>query len=191
MSKKLGMFTSVSVLEVKKALKEQIEQETILFTSAKNSVERKSPARNLEAYKFALGLLVNMPENVVLEIPANHSLSFNIGAIGETVVKYFYTRDEKVRMATSIESDLNRSTMNEIKVWSSVNRNPNAMAQPYGFIAITRLGAYYINKQIVSKYWNDFSDKQGKKTISRKMIETIIEIEQPNKWLAMSEWLGL
>lgn len=187
---KNNLFSRVSKNEIVSALMEQIKQEKAILLECITSSEKKSPTRNIEAYEFALGLLVNVSDDVIFQIPANHSLSYNIGAIGETVIKHFLTNSKTVSMATNIETDIDRKRMNEVKVWSSVNRNPNALNEPYGFIAVSRNGVHYINKKTVIKYWNEFADKNGKKSISRKMLETIIEIEKPTHLKDLSEKLG-
>ena len=183
-------LSSNTILKVRNDLQERINEMKDLLKNATNSVERKSPLRNLEAYEFALFIIQNISDDVVLEIPRDKSNGYNIGALVEVAVKHFLTGDTHLRMATSNETDLDRERMNEIKAWSSVNRNPNAMENPFGFIAVSRNGVHYINKATIEKYWNEFSNKGNRKTISRKMLETIIENENPTVLKMLSEKLG-
>ena len=175
---------------VKMDLQAKINETNAIIENALNSVERKSPLRNLEAYEFALFIIQNINDDVVLEIPRDKSNGYNIGALVEVAVKHFLTGETHLRMATSNETDLDRERMNEVKAWSSVNRNPNAMEQPFGFIAVSRNGVHYINKATIEKYWNEFSNKGNRKTISRKMLETIIKNEKPTVLKMLSEKLG-
>lgn len=184
-------YQVLNVREAKERVSENISEMQERLNDLIGSASQKSTLRNIEAYEFTLKLLNALSDEIILEIPANKSNGLNVGAVGEVAVKHFITGDTELSMATSNENDIDRVRMNEVKVWSSVNRNPNALNDPYGFIAVSRNGVHYITKRIIEKYWNEFSDKNGKKTISRKMLETIITNEQPNKLKMLSEKLGL
>ena len=171
------MKTNYQVLNVREA-KERVNQNISEMQERLNdlvgSASQKSTLRNIEAYEFTLKLLNALSDEIILEIPANKSSGLNVGAVGEVAVKHFITGDTELSMATSNENDIDRVRMNEVKVWSSVNRNPNAMNDPYGFIAVSRNGVHYITKRIVEKKWNKFTNKNGNKSISRKILETIL-----------------
>lgn len=184
-------YQVLNVREAKNRVNENISEMQERLSELVGSASQKSTLRNIEAYEFTLKLLNALSDEIILEIPANKSDGLNVGAVGEVAVKHFITGDTELSMATSNQNDIDRVRMNEVKVWSSVNRNPNAMNDPYGFIAVSRNGVHYITKKIVEKYWNEFADKNGKKTISRKMLETILEVEQPNRLKMLSEKLGL
>lgn len=143
---------------------------------------RANDSKSRKAYAFAIELLNSLPNNEHLEVRRNPKTNtYNIGDIGEIVVKYHINNDSELSYSYSNQVDINRTVKNEIKTFSSANRYPNGLHEPEGFYSVSEYGVHYITKELVIKYWNEFRDHKGTKQPTLKVLKDIITNEQPNQ----------
>lgn len=166
--------------------------ETLTVGQAKRSFAKaavNSKGHNKIAYKFALTILKNLDNDMVINARRNlKSNTYNIGDIGEIVIKSYYN-DQELSYSVNGTSDLNRERMNEIKTYSASNRPANGLLEPQGFIALTKHGVHYINKSLVMKYWNETVKKDNRYQFKTSTINYIIENEKPNKLQGLTEYI--
>jgi hypothetical protein len=134
---------------------------------------------NKVAYGFALKLLNNFNDEIEIDIRKTKNGAYNIGDLGECLVKFAIKPQEYLTWARQGRNDLDRKNLNEIKTFASANRNPNGMKNPIGFIAVSKFGVHHITKTMIEKYWEMLKDNKGLKEISQKVLQEIIENENP------------
>lgn len=181
-----------TIKEIRTILHDSVAVAERQLAKAKTSAERKSPIRNIQAYKFGLERISGLPSDVKVFVRANQTSGINIGDLTEVAVKYYLTpnKENVYKVSPKNAHDITRNTMNEVKAWASVNRTPNNLTEPHGFYAVLHTGAYYIPKAVVEKYWNRFSSVGNAKRISRKQMVDIITIENIKQNLGLTEALG-
>lgn len=139
-------------------------------------------SKNKKAYAFAIQLLNSIPRNEFLQVRRNlKSGTYNIGDIGEIVVKYHIDNNNKLSYSFANETDLNRTVKNEIKTFASANRYPNGLQQPEGFYSVSEYGIHYITKEIIIKYWDNMRNHKGTKQLTLALLKEILTVEQPKQ----------
>lgn len=131
------------------------------------------------AYTFGLALAQNLPEGAILEIRKTKQGAFNIGDLGEAFVKLVIQKTLTATWSRQGMNDLDRKNLNEIKVFSASNRNPNGLKNPKAFISVSKFGVHHITKSMVEKYWEMFKDNKGLKEPTTQILKEIIQNENP------------
>jgi hypothetical protein len=140
---------------------------------------KTAKGHNKVAYEFAITLLENLDNSTQLEIRPTKNGAYNIGDLGECLVKNALAPQEYLTYARQGRKDLDRKNLNEIKTFASANRNPNGFKNPQGFISVSKFGVHHITKEMVEKYWGLFKDNKGLKEITSQVLKEILENENP------------
>jgi hypothetical protein len=142
---------------------------------------------NKVAYGFAVRLLNNLDEATEIDIRKTKNGAYNIGDLGECLVKNAIEKQEYLTWARQGRKDIDRKNLNEVKTFASANRNPNGLKNPQGFIAVSKFGVHHITKTMVEKYWEILKENKGLKEISQKVLQEIIENENPKILKTLNE----
>ena len=134
-----------------------------------------------KAYSVGYKLAYNLPDNAILNIRETKQGAFNIGDLGEAFVKMVINGASETSVSSKGRKDIERRNYNEVKTFSSANRNPNGFAKPTSFIAICELGVYEIKKESVAIRWDLLKDNKGLKEITLSILKDIIENDNPKR----------
>jgi hypothetical protein len=148
---------------------------------------KTAKGHNKVAYEFAITLLENLDNSTQLEIRPTKNGAYNIGDLGECLVKNAIEKQEYLTWARQGRKDIDRKNLNEVKTFASANRNPNGLKNPQGFIAVSKFGVHHITKTMVEKYWEILKENKGLKEISQKVLQEIIENENPKILKTLNE----
>jgi hypothetical protein len=140
---------------------------------------KTAKGHNKVAYSFATTLLENLADNVEIDIRGTKNGAYNIGDLGECLVRNAINPTDYQTWARQGRNDLARKNLNEIKTFAAANRNPNGLAKPSGFIAVSEYGIHHITKEMIEKRWEILKDNKGLKEISKAILKEIIENENP------------
>lgn len=134
-----------------------------------------------KAYSVGYKLAYNLPDNAILNIRETKQGAFNIGDLGEAFVKMVINGASETSVSSKGRKDIERRNYNEVKTFSSANRNPNGFAKPTSIIAICDMGVYKIRKESIAQRWDLLKDNKGLKEITLSILKDIIENDNPER----------
>jgi hypothetical protein len=134
-----------------------------------------------KAYSVGYKLAYNLPDNAILNIRETKQGAFNIGDLGEAFVKMVINGASETSVSSKGRKDIERRNYNEVKTFSSANRNPNGFAKPTSIIAICDMGVYKIRKESIAQRWDLLKDNKGLKEITLSILKDIIDNDNPER----------
>lgn len=134
-----------------------------------------------KAYSVGYKLAYNLPNNATLQVRETKQGAFNIGDLGEAFVKLVIDNVSVAGVSSKGRKDIDRRNYNEVKTFSSANRNPNGFNKPTSILAICELGVYQVRKESIAKRWDLLKDNKGLKEITLSILKDIIENDNPKR----------
>ena len=134
-----------------------------------------------KAYSVGYKLAYNLPMGATLQVRETKQGAFNIGDLGEAFIKLVIENTNEGAVSSKGRKDIERRNYNEVKTFSSANRNPNGFAKPTSIIAICDMGVYKIRKESIAQRWDLLKDNKGLKEITLSILKDIIENDNPQR----------